>query len=380
MSMRITFVFPLHAFTPSGGARVVCEYANYLTHRGHDVDLVFPRSIGLDSESLRVRTTVIREWWEALLSASVRRLVGKPSLRWMPLDRRINLLFVSGLDPRFIPEADAIFATYWRTAEYVIGYPPSKGRKFYLIQGYEIWAGPKERVEATWHFPMNKVVISHWLYDLGKRLGAQSLRHIPNAIDHKHFHVVNATRPRRNGIISVYHFQPMKGSQDCLNVFRRLHDRYPELRITMFGTDRRAPEIPDWIGYFQNPSQDLIRDLYNQHSIYVSASYSEGWALPPAEAMACGCAFVGTDSGGLRDYAINGRTALLSAPGDRDAIFENLCRVIEDPELRSRVQKAGTEYIRQFTWQESGAQLEKYLREVVDPYHFEGARAANRAG
>jgi len=192
------------------------------------------------------------------------------------------------------------------------------------------------------------------------------MRHIPNAVDQRHFRIVNTSGSRQLGIIGVYNFQPMKGSQDALNVFRRLHQRYPDLRISMFGTDRRGSEIPAWIEYFKNPSQDLIRDLYNQHSIYVSASYSEGWALPSAEAMACGCAFVGTDSGGLRDYAINGRTALLSSPGDRDAMYENLCRVIEDPDLRSRLQKAGTESIRQFTWEKSGALMEKYLQEVVE--------------
>ena len=72
-------------------------------------------------------------------------------------------------------------------------------------------------------------------------------------------------------------------------------------------------------------------------------------------------------------------TALLSSPGDRDAMFDNLCRVIEDPGLLSRLQKSGTEFIRQFTWEKSGALLEGYLREVVNPDRHDGAIAANRA-
>lgn len=377
--MRVSFVFPSHAFMPGGGARIATTYANYLAQHGHEVNLIFPCRIGVEPESLRQRTRSIQEWWKARASAAMRQLIGKSALRWMPIDPGVKLLFVPRLDARFIPDADAIFATFWLTAEYVIKFPASKGQKFYLIQGYEIWAGPKERVEATWRFPMYKVVVSDWLYHLGKTLGAHPMRHIPNAVDHRHFHIVDASRSRPPGIIAVYYFQPMKGSQDSLSVFRRLHQRYPDIRITMFGTDRRGREIPDWIEYFQNPSQDLIRDLYNRHAIYVSASYSEGWSLPPVEAMACGCAFVGTDSGGLRDYAINGRTALLSSPGDRDAMFENLCRVIENPELLSRLQKAGTEFIRQFTWEKSGALLEGYLSEVVNPDHHDGAIAANHA-
>jgi L-malate glycosyltransferase len=377
--MRVTLVFPSHVLMPGGGARVAIEYSNYLAQHGHEVNLIFPRSIGLEAESLRDRTRFFLDWWKARASAAVRRLIGKSALPWTPVDPRINLLFVSGLDPRLIPNADAIFATFWLTAESVIAYPASKGQKFYLIQGYEIWGGPKERVDATWRLPLHKVVVSDWLYKLGKTFGAQRLRHIPNAVDHRHFRIVEPTRSRQLGILAIYHPQPIKGSHDSLSVFRRLHERHPDVSISMFGPGPRVAEIPDWIKYFQNPSQDLIRDLYNQHAIYVGASYSEGWALPPAEAMACGCAFVGTNIGGFRDYAIDGRTALLSSPGDHDALFENLCRLIENPELLSRLQKAGTEFIRQFTWERSGALLEDYLDEVVAPDHLDSSMAAKSA-
>ena len=132
----------------------------------------------------------------------------------------------------------------------------------------------------------------------------------------------------------------------------------------MFGAQPRGPEIPDWIDYFNNPSQDaLVRDVYNQHAVYLSASLAEGWALPPAEAMACGCAFIGTDIGGFRDYASDGDTALLSPPRDRDAMLQNLVRITEDAELRARIQRRGTENIQQFTWVAAGSALEEYFIE-----------------
>ena len=113
----------------------------------------------------------------------------------------------------------------------------------------------------------------------------------------------------------MYQRSPWKGADDVLAIFASLHERYPNLRMTMFGLDARPPQIPDWIDYVRNPRADHLRDRYNAHGIYVGASREEGWGLPPAEAMACGCAFVGTDIGGFREYAINGLTALLSAPG-----------------------------------------------------------------
>lgn len=91
----------------------------------------------------------------------------------------------------------------------------------------------------------------------------------------------------------------------------------------------------------------------------------EGWGLPPAEAMACGCVFVGTDSGGCRDYAINNETALLSPPRDQKSLLDNLCRVIENRELRRTLQERGTAFVRTFTWERSGAALEQYIHDVV---------------
>ena len=84
-----------------------------------------------------------------------------------------------------------------------------------------------------------------------------------------------------------------------------------------------------------------------------------------AEAMACGCAFVGTDIGGFRDYATDGDTALLSPPGDRDGLLQNLIEITRDAALRGRIQRRGTEDIRRFTWQAAGDAMEAYFREHV---------------
>jgi glycosyltransferase involved in cell wall biosynthesis len=294
-------------------------------------------------------------------------LTGQSALRWMTIDPAINLCFVPGLNQRFLPAADVVFATFWRTAEYVIDYPASKGAKFYLIQEYETWAGPQERVDRTWLAPLRKVVVSRWLYDIGSALGAREMRHITNAIDQQQFRITFPKRTEELGLLSMYHIVEWKGADDAIAVLQRVHDRYPKIRVTMFGLEARPRALPQWVEYFHNPDPDQLRDLYNRHSIYLGASRHEGWGLPPAEAMACGCAFVGTDIGGFREFAIDGRTALLSPPRDRDAMFHNLCRVIDNPDLLKRLQNAGNEHIRQFTWERSGAMFEQYLNEIVTP-------------
>ena len=70
------------------------------------------------------------------------------------------------LRPQFIPDADIILAVDWTTAELVSRCPSKKGLGFYLIQGYDVWLAPPDRVEATWHLPFHKIAVSSWLKEL----------------------------------------------------------------------------------------------------------------------------------------------------------------------------------------------------------------------
>src|SRR5437870_12274091 len=93
LSMRITFVHPMHTLLPGGGARVAHEYANYFAGRGHSVNLVFPYNGDSAPIPFHQRARRISDWWKARTSAMTRRLIGKSPLRWAWIDPRINLFF-----------------------------------------------------------------------------------------------------------------------------------------------------------------------------------------------------------------------------------------------------------------------------------------------
>ena len=76
----------------------------------------------------------------------------------------------------------------------------------------------------------------------------------------------------------------------------------PNLEATHFGQERQRPKkLPSWIEYHGRVSETELVKLYNAASVYVCSSAAEGFALPPAESMACGCAVATTDCGGNRD-------------------------------------------------------------------------------
>jgi glycosyltransferase involved in cell wall biosynthesis len=93
----------------------------------------------------------------------------------------------------------------------------------------------------------------------------------------------------------------------------------------------------------------------------ISPSFGEGWALPPAEAMACGCAVICTDIGGHEEYAKHQETALLVQPGNASVLAEQICRLLGEPEQRINLAQNGHDFIRNnFNWTKSVALLEAY--------------------
>ena len=358
MTLKICFVLPAYLPAPVGGYRVVYEYADYLAGKGHDVTLVYPRQ----ATPQRDRSPLDRA--KDMVWPSVTALRNRPLVNWHVLHPSIRTLLTPSLSDRDIPDGDIVVATSWRTAGPVAGLSSSKGQKFYLIQHHETWDGPEEAVNATWRLPLRKIVISNWLRDLGESLGATDMLHIPNGIDLERFRVITPPEQRPLSILSLYHDIVFKGVPDALAVLGAYHKRFPDVPVTMFGAKARGPDLPDWIAFHHDPDQDaLVRDIYNSNSVYFSASLAEGWALPPAEAMACGLAFVGTDIGGFRDYATHGETALLAPPGDREGMLANLIAISENDQLRRAIQQRGTKNISRFTWDAAGAAMESYFHD-----------------
>ena len=357
--MRITFLLPGLSRRPIGGFRVVYEYANHLAGRGHEVTVVHPRRLpnyppspGHDLYGwLRRKGAWLRDY---LLPAKI---------GWQPIDGRVKMVFVPEPSARYFPDVDAIFATSWATAECITQFPASKGEKFYLIQHYETWDGPKERVDATWRAPLHKVVISRWLYELGGSLGGGDMACIPNGFRLTRYRVLSpiSARPKRVAMLLSHH--KWKGSDDGLRALSVVKERHQDLQAALFGVSKPPPGVPSWAKYYRNPSQEfLIRDIYNGSGVFVCPSWTEGFPLPPAEAMACGCALVSTSCGGISEYAEHSVTALLSPPRDPEALAANLLRVLADDDLRIRLALEGHKRIQAFTWERSTNLLEEFIR------------------
>jgi len=196
--MKITFLMPGYMWGPSGGFKVVYEYANRLVSRGHDVSVVHPRRLNFRTPielTLRQRVRGIR--------LGLKELVSTPTIDWHPIDKRVRMGFVASSDQSHIPDGDILFATAWNTARPVMECSDAKGEKAYLVQHYETWMGPKDLVDETWRMPLRKIVISKWLLEIGKAFGSHPLTYIPNGIDHNQYRLTQPIEGRARQVVMM---------------------------------------------------------------------------------------------------------------------------------------------------------------------------------
>ena len=330
-SRRVTFVAPssdLH-----GGTMVIFGQANRLAERGHRV---FVASLATHPPD-----------WCAL----------HPSIVFLP---------VESISEASLPDADAILATLWSTAQPVADLPIEKGRGFYLVQGYEsAWAGEPDDVDETYRLPLERLCVSTWLsQELERRLGVTS-QVVINGCDFAGTldalpEDSGADRPLRIGML--YHEAAVKGLDDALAAYRHVKEALgTRVELALYGSKPPSAPLGLEMEFTLRPSRQELSDWLDTLDLFVFASKSEGFGLPPLEAMCRGVPVVMTSCGGGQDYA-NPKTALLSDPGDRAALAANLLRACRDSSLRRTLAEQALETANAFSWKRSADALERCVR------------------
>lgn len=104
-------------------------------------------------------------------------------------------------------------------------------------------------------------------------------------------------------------------------------------------------------------SQAEIAEHFRQADIFLAIGYPEGFALPPVEAMASGCAVVGFTGGGGREHMLDGKTALVAADGNIEELADCLSRILGDSDLKEQIRAGGLKKAQEFSLENMERQL-----------------------
>ncbi|OOC08868.1 glycosyltransferase, partial [Thioalkalivibrio halophilus] len=98
----------------------------------------------------------------------------------------------------------------------------------------------------------------------------------------------------------------------------------------------RAEGVAEFLGF----RRDIAR-IFRESHVVVLPSYREGLPKVLIEAAACGRAVVTTDVPGCRDAIEDGETGVLVPVRDAQALADALQALVEDPERRQAMGRAG---------------------------------------
>ncbi|MFN3209552.1 MAG: glycosyltransferase family 4 protein [Roseovarius sp.] len=115
---------------------------------------------------------------------------------------------------------------------------------------------------------------------------------------------------------------------------------------------------------FAGPVDDAeLRALYSAATVFLFPSITEGFGLPPVEAMHCGTAALVSDGGAVPE--VSGPGAEVLPKCDVAAWTEAISRYVEDDAERSALEARGRVRAEQLTWDQAGATLWQCLSKML---------------
>ena len=162
---------------------------------------------------------------------------------------------------------------------------------------------------------------------------------------------VGETQPRKNvlGLITAFAELPLsiREKYHLVIVGNSSRHEYKERLLSLV----LQRGIQDRVHFYTNVSHDDLVKFYNAADAFVFPSFYEGFGIPVAEAMKCGCPVLTSTSSSLPE--VGGDAALYADPNDIDALKEKLRQIIEDEELRKTLREKGFVQASKFDWKKT---------------------------
>jgi UDP-glucose:(heptosyl)LPS alpha-1,3-glucosyltransferase len=125
----------------------------------------------------------------------------------------------------------------------------------------------------------------------------------------------------------------------------------------MSGLDGRVHFLP--------PRKD-VEFYYAAADAYTGPSIEDTFALPPAEAMACGLpVIVSAENGTFEIITHESDGLILNNPKDTDTLAAMIRRLYEDSDFRTRLAEKAAVTARQYTWERNGKDLAEIFGEIL---------------
>lgn len=193
---------------------------------------------------------------------------------------------------------------------------------------------------------------------------------IPNPICEEN--IVSYSGERRKRFVVVGRLEPQKNHKLLLEAYKEVADKYKDYDLFLYGKgwlEQELSNLTDSLGltgrvHFEGFCSD-VQDQIKDATAYVLSSDYEGISNSLLEAMAMGLPVISTDCpiGGSRMLIIHMKNGLLIPVGDKQALADAMCYMVENPEQAKRMSDEAQKVKDRFSIQRITEEWLQYMKE-----------------
>ena len=346
-----------------GGSGVVAtELGMALADKGHEVHFItYNQPVRLDflSHNLHFHQVVIEEYplfeyqpYELALSTKMVEVVRKYNLEVLHVHYAIPHAYAAYMAKQMLKEKGLdvrVVTTLHGTDITLVGsHPNYKSAVEFSINNSDVVTVVSNNLKET----TNK------LFNITK-----DIKVIYNFIDVKKYDNANKeeckrialAKPNERIFTHVSNFRPVKRVEDVVKIFSEVRKEIPaKLLMIGEGPERAKAEnlvkelnLVDDVFFLGNSTE--VAKILCYTDVFLLPSQTESFGLAALEAMAAGSAVISTNTGGLPEVNIHGKTGFLSDLGDVADMAKNAILIAKEAATLEVFKQNAKKHTKQFT-------------------------------
>lgn len=175
-------------------------------------------------------------------------------------------------------------------------------------------------------------------------------------------------------IVSLGRIKKYKCLDNILYAMQNVSSHIPAAKLTVIGTGdyllklaalTKKLNLDNNVSFTGFVSEQEKRRILQTAWIVVNTSLKEGWGITNIEANACGVPVVASNSPGLRDSVVDGKTGFLVEHNDIKALSDRIIQILQDKTLQERLSQNAIEWASQFSWDKAAKEMLELIKSIV---------------
>jgi N-acetyl-alpha-D-glucosaminyl L-malate synthase BshA len=348
-----------------GGSGVVAtELGMALADNGHEVHFItYNQPVRLDflSHKLHFHQVLVEEYplfqyqpYELALSSKMVEVVEKYQLEVLHVHYAIPHAYAAFMAKQMLKEkgiAVKVVTTLHGTDITLVGsHPTYKTAVEFSINNSDVVTAVSNNLKQTTNQLFNikkEIEVVYNFIDVEKYDKAENQECKRAAL----------AEPNERILTHISNFRPVKRVEDVVKIFYEVQKEIPsKLLMIGEGPDRAKAEIltkklgiSDKVFYLGN-STEIVKILCYT-DVFLLPSQTESFGLAALEAMAAKTAIISTNTGGLPEVNIQGKTGFLSDLGDIEDMAKNAISILKEDAILDQFKKNAKEHTKRFSLQ-----------------------------